>query len=246
MPEAWGWLFAGLAAVLVGLSKTGFPAAGILFVPLMAQVFPAKESVGALLPLLIMADFWALYYYRRAAKIQLLLKLFPGVAMGITLGSFILSRLNDVTLKPVLGALILALIILDLFRQRHGLHHITQSPLLVHCIGIAAGITTTVGNAAGPVVGLYFLILGLKKEEFMGTSAWLFLIMNCSKFPIFISLDIIHPHTLLFALAMLPCIMIGAMTGRRVLNLLPQKIFNACIIFLSTAVALSFILNYFW
>ena len=52
------------AAVLVGLTKTGVPGLGILIVPLMAAVFPAKSSVGVLLPMLLMGDVFAATDYR--------------------------------------------------------------------------------------------------------------------------------------------------------------------------------------
>ena len=48
-----------LTATLVGIAKTGVSGLAILVVPLIAMVFPAKESVGALLPLLIAGDILA-------------------------------------------------------------------------------------------------------------------------------------------------------------------------------------------
>ncbi len=53
------WICGVCAAMLVGFSKTGVPGLGILIVPLMVHVFPGKVSAGALLPLLIFGDFFA-------------------------------------------------------------------------------------------------------------------------------------------------------------------------------------------
>ena len=66
-------------ALLVGFSKTGMPGAGLSAVALMAEAFPddAKLSVGAILPLLIVGDLFAISYYRRHADWQRLLQLFP-------------------------------------------------------------------------------------------------------------------------------------------------------------------------
>ena len=57
-----------LTAILVGVAKTGVSGMAILVVPLIAMVFPAKESVGALLPMLIAGDVLAVIYYRRHAQ----------------------------------------------------------------------------------------------------------------------------------------------------------------------------------
>ena len=52
----WHWLFIQLIAGVIAISKAGIPGLGILAVPLMAQVFEARSSVGMLLPMLIVAD----------------------------------------------------------------------------------------------------------------------------------------------------------------------------------------------
>ena len=46
-------------------------------------------------------------------------------------------------------------------------------------------------NAAGPIAQLYLLVMGLPKYAFIGTSAWLFLIVNVCKIPFMIDLGII-------------------------------------------------------
>ena len=40
-------------------------------------------------------------------------------------------------------------------------------------------------NAAGPIAQLYLLVMGLPKYAFIGTSAWLFLIVNICKIPFY-------------------------------------------------------------
>ena len=57
------WAVAFLCAMLVGFAKTGIGGVGILVVPLMAGIFPPMASVGILLPMLCIADFFAVKYY---------------------------------------------------------------------------------------------------------------------------------------------------------------------------------------
>ena len=49
-----------LSAWLIGLSKSGVPGAAMVTVPLMADQFGAKVSVGLILPTLITGDICAL------------------------------------------------------------------------------------------------------------------------------------------------------------------------------------------
>jgi uncharacterized membrane protein YfcA len=81
-----------VAALFVGLTKTGVPGLGILIVPLMAMLFPAKQSVGALLLMLIVGDMFAVTYYRKYTQWDRLWGLFPAVAVGIAAGALTLSR----------------------------------------------------------------------------------------------------------------------------------------------------------
>jgi uncharacterized membrane protein YfcA len=71
-----------MAALLVGFTKTSVGGVGILAVLLMALAIPGKASPGVLLPMLIVADIFAVIYYRRHCNWGILLKLFPMTAVG--------------------------------------------------------------------------------------------------------------------------------------------------------------------
>ena len=58
-----GWVVVSLCAIMVGITKTGIPGLGILVVPLMAIAIPARQSVGVLLGILILADLFAIVYH---------------------------------------------------------------------------------------------------------------------------------------------------------------------------------------
>ncbi len=57
MPDLslWYWSLAILAAFGIGISKSGFAGVSLLHVSIFAELFSARESTGALLPLLIVA-----------------------------------------------------------------------------------------------------------------------------------------------------------------------------------------------
>jgi hypothetical protein len=229
-----------LAAVLVGLSKTGVPGAAIPAVLLVAEAFAGEEnlSVGALLPMLLAGDCFAVGYYRRHAQWNRLGRLLPYVALGMIPGAAVLKYVNHGQFRLILGWLVLVLLGLEICRRRFNWTDVPRRWWFVATMGVLAGFGTTVGNAAGPVMGIYLISQGLRKEQFMGTAAWFFFIVNTGKLPIYASLGRITPATLQFDLIMIPVVVIGALLGRRLFSVIPQRIFDPLVLALAGIAAL--------
>ncbi len=232
------WTLGICAGLLAGLAKTGMPGIGILAVPLVALVFPGKLSVGALLPLLIAADIFAVAWYRRHADWPRLLELFPCVIGGIAAGALVLHRMDDHAFRPFLGALILGLLLLELLRNRLGWTRIPHQRWFTIFSGSLAGFATTVGNVAGPIMNIYLIAKGMPKQNMMGTLAWYFLIFNCLKVPIYLGLGLINGETLRFDARMLPAVIAGAFLGRWIMGRISQRWFKIAVLGLAALAAL--------
>jgi len=89
------WLICSVCALMVGLTKTGIPGLGVLITPLLILVVPPRQSLGLMLPMLMMADVFAVAYYRRHAVWRHLIRLLPWAVTGILMGYGILGRVND-------------------------------------------------------------------------------------------------------------------------------------------------------
>ncbi|RKN82266.1 sulfite exporter TauE/SafE family protein [Paenibacillus ginsengarvi] len=229
---------------MTGFSKTGVPGAGIFGVALMATVFPAKQSVGMLLPMLITADIVAVSYYRRAVVWKHLIVLIPWVLAGIVIGFFVMDHIGDGQLSVMLGVLILSLLLLHLVRdklERKLNYPFTQSVYFQAVLGVLAGFTTMVGNAAGAIMTIYLLSKGLQKKEFIGTGAWFFLAVNLIKVPFTVYLGLITADTLVFTTWMAVPILLGTWAGIRLVPRIPQKWFAALILLLTFLGALRLI-----
>ena len=237
------YLFGFAAALLVGLSKTGVPGVAIPAILLMTEAFSGNEklSVGALLPLLIVGDVIAVRIYREHADWNRLCRLFPYVVAGMIPGVLVLLLVENEHFKTVLGWIVLPLLLLEIARQVAGWTAVPARRWFTALAGLLAGFGTTVGNAAGPVMSVYLISQGLPKERFMGTWAWFFLIANLSKVPIFGALGIITATTLGFDLVVVAMVLVGALVGRRVFLLIPQRLFNALVLVLAAVAALRLI-----
>ena len=233
------WLSA-LAALLVGFSKTGLPGAAIPAVALMAEAFreDTKLSVGAMLPILLVGDSFALAYYRRHAHWARLWELFPYVLAGMVPGYLVLWLTPGDALRVLLGVIILGLLAVQVARQWLGWQPLPDRRWLVGTTGLLTGFGTTVGNAAGPVMSIFLVSQRLDKHEFLGTAGWFFFLVNFSKIPLFVALGMITPQTLRLDALLVPVVVLGALTGVLVVRRIPQRAFNTLVLVLAGLAAL--------
>jgi hypothetical protein len=241
------WVFFVLAALVVGITKTGIPGIGILAVVLLAAGMEnAKESVGFLLPLLIMGDVFAVAYYRRHAQWRHLVRLLPAALVGIGIGFFLMDAVTPELLRPVIGGIALLLLGLDFWWRLGNAERTLPAHWAVAApVGVAAGVTTMLANAAGPLIVIYFLAMRFEKRRFIGTAAWYFLLLNTVKVPLFLAQDppLITGASFRANLALLPAVLGGAVAGVFVLTRLPQRWFVVVVKVLTLAAAVKLIFS---
>jgi uncharacterized membrane protein YfcA len=243
--QPWQWALAALGAVFIGLSKTGIAGLGILSVTLFSSVFPARGSVGLVLVLLISADVVAVAFYRRHAVWSHLLRLFPFTIAGVILGYLAVGRIDEAGMRRLIGAILAVLGTVQLVQSLRPKGGELRPRGLAYAagMGLAAGFTTMVANAAGPIMILYLLAMGLPKMEFVGTGAWYFLLMNLFKVPFSWSLGLINPASLRVDLILAPFAWAGALSGRRLLPHIPQRAFELSALVLTLAASLRMLLT---
>jgi uncharacterized membrane protein YfcA len=231
---------------MVGFSKTGVPGLGVLIVPLMTDVFPAdaKLAMGALLPMLLTGDVFAVTYYRKHVHWDRLWALFPFVAAGMVPGLLLLMRIEGDKLKPLLGFVILPLVVLEVLRRKYKWERVPQYWWFTASMGALAGFATAVGNVAGPVMAIYLLSRGLSKKEFVGTGAWFYFIVNLLKIPFYVYDKMITQATLTFNAWALPVILVGVFLGFKALPRVPRKWFDGAILVLAFFAALRLVLSF--
>jgi uncharacterized membrane protein YfcA len=235
-----GWFVVALCAFLVGVTKTGIPGIGILVVPLMATVVPARESVGLLLGILILGDLFAAGYHRRNAKWGHVIRLLPATFAGIVTGYFGLRVVTNKQLAPIIGVIVLIMLAVNYWRTRakNKEASIPTQRWFALALGFTAGVTTMMANAAGPVMAVYLLAMRLPKFAFVGTAAWFFFIVNWLKVPFSAKLALMTPASVKLNLMMLPAIAIGAVVGIFFLKRIPQRAFTAVVQILAAAAAI--------
>jgi len=219
----------------MGVSKTGVPGASILAVVLMAEAFRdnAAFSVGALMPVLLVGDVFAVSLYAKDTAWSGLLRLFPYVALGLISGAFLLRYVQGNDLRPVLGGLIVLMFGLEVYRRYRGENHTPHAWWFLLLTGWLAGFSTMVGNAAGPVMTMYLLSQDLPKARFMGTCAVFFFTVNLLKTVPMAWVGMITLDTFRFALFAIPMTFIGLALGRFLFCRMSQQVFDTVALLLA-------------
>ncbi|MEV7955351.1 sulfite exporter TauE/SafE family protein [Streptomyces sp. NPDC088141] len=230
------------ASALVGFSKSAVSGANTISPAVFAAVLPARESTGALLPILIAGDVLAVLIHRRHAHWPTLLRLFPAVAVGVVAGTAFMVWADDAAVRTSIGATLLFMAGVAIRRRRPaatGREAAEESGepttrgsggFKARSYGVLGGFTTMVAKAGGPVMSLCLLSAGFRKLGFLGTSAWFFLIVNTSKVPFSVGLGLIDAQSLLLDACMLLFVLPGAFIGRRCVDRINQRLFEQLVI----------------
>ncbi len=228
------WVLALSAAFVVGISKAGIKGVAIINVTLMALAFGAKESTGLVVPLLIFADVFAVVYYNRHTQWRYIIRFLPWILAGILIGVYIGMDLEEDTFKIAMAIIILGSVFMMYWWDRKKSKRVPTHWTFAGFIGILAGITTMIGNLAGAFSNIFFLAMRLPKNEFIGTAAWLFLIINVFKLPFHIwSWGTITPETLLINLKLAPGVLIGLYVGVRLVKIIKEDFYRKMIMVLT-------------
>ncbi len=226
------WLLCAAVAVCGGMAKTGFSGMGTVALVLVALVLPARESTGALLTILIVADTYAVFAFHRHANWRVVLRLLPPAFLGIVIGWLVMPLVPSEWFRPLLGGITLGLIgLLLVQRALPGLAMVvSEHPAVGWLAGLTGGVTTMVANAAGPIMAIYLLACRLPKMELVGTGAWFFFVVNVSKVPFSAALGLINGQSLLLTLVLAPLVAAGAFFGKWLLGRINQALFEALLI----------------
>lgn len=243
--STWAIVALLVAGLLVGVAKTALSGVGAISVALFAAVLPARESTGAILPLLMLGDVVGVAMYRRHADWPRLLRLFPAVGLGVLAGVGFVAVADDTVMRRTIGAVLLILVTVALWNRRRPVPDPGPTAAADQVVvrprtgrprasaaghGLMAGFTTMVANAAGPVMSLYLLSAKLDMLRFLGTMAWFFALVNLFKLPFSIGLGLITPDSLVLNAALVPALLIGALAGRWLILRIDQALFERLVI----------------
>ncbi len=227
-------LLVAAVAFLIGLSKGGLGGtAGALATPLLALVLPADEVIGLILPILMLADIFAVALHWGHWNRKLVLLLIPGALVGVLIGTVLITNAPTETLRTLLGIIVLIFALYKIFEKRI-LRTLEYKSRDWHGIvaGTITGFSSALAHTGGPPVSIYLLMQEVSPRVFIATSALFFFILNWIKVPFYFYADLFDFETLKQIAWILPLVPIGVVTGRWLARRFDRSTFEQIIVVL--------------
>jgi uncharacterized protein len=207
------YALAALAAFLVGLSKGGLPAIGMLAVPLMSLAMAPLQATVLLLPIYVISDVMGVWLYRRDFSAPHLRILIPAGILGVLVGWLTASMVSDRAITLMIGLMGVA------FCLNVWLRDSSQQPARpLHRVkgwfwGTLAGFTSFISHAGAPPFQVYMLPQKLPKTAFAGTATLFFAVVNAAKILPYQNLRPYSADMLHSAALLIPFALAGAVAG---------------------------------
>lgn len=235
------FLVAAPAVAFAGISKGGFGSgAAFAATPLLALVVEPDLALGFMLPLLLVIDAATLKPYWRAWSGREARLLVLGALPGMALGAAFLGAANPDILRLLLGVISLAFVVWHagklggwIPQPRHPLSATTGL-----MSGAAAGFTSFVSHAGGPVVAIYLLAKGLSKTAYQATTVIVFAAINLLKLAAYAGMGLVSAETLWAGLPLVPAALLGAWIGVKAHRAIPERLFFGIVLVLLTLTGL--------
>jgi uncharacterized membrane protein YfcA len=206
------FVLAGLACLLVGLSKGGLPTVGMLAVPILSLYMSPVKAAVLLLPIYIISDVVSVWLYRKDFSASNLKILIPAGVLGVFIGWLTASFTSDTAVKLMIGCMGVGFCLSTWLRRTP---QAKQAVSLKKGLfwGTMAGFTSFISHAGGPPFQIYVLPQRLPKVQFAGTATLLFAVINAAKI---LPYQLLQPYAyddLLRAANLIPFALLGTVIG---------------------------------
>jgi uncharacterized protein len=235
------WVLAGLAAVMVGLSKGGLPAVGLLSVPLMALVMSPVMAAGLLLPIYVVSDVFGLWAYRRSYDSRVLAIMVPAMTIGVAFGWATASMVSEAWVTLLVGG-VGAAFAMNLLIRRGSVKAAKTADVLPGMFwGGLAGFTSFVSHAGGPPYQVYVLPLKQEKAVFAGTATIAFACINAIKLIPYYALGQLSVSNLKVAAMLAVPASLAVFAGVRLVKVIPEQLFFKLVTWALLAISIKLI-----
>ena len=220
------WAVAILAVFIVGLSKSGLVGSmGMVAVPMLALVMPARDATGMMLPVLLAMDAIAIWIYRKEANWHVLRIMLPGALVGTILGWLLWSVVTDAQVLLAVGIITVLFMLDALLPIRKRLPDTPPSRGWGAFWGAGAGLTSFISHTGGPPYQIYTLPLGMTPTVYSATTAFFFAIVNTLKLAPFWFLGTLSVSNLELSAALIPFGLVGVGIGVYLVRRISTKAF---------------------
>ncbi len=221
-----------ISGLLFGIFGFGYALVSISLLPFLIGVKIAIPMVALQVPFF---QGFMLYRLRRHVNIRLVLPLVLGLILGTPLGVYLLHILSEVTIRKLLGSMILLHSVWSIRRASPAAKLIDNNTwgLLA---GFLSGVIGGAILASGPIVMVYLTLRGLSKERLKGSFLVWSMAQACLLIPFYALSGILTSKVFLWGLITVPFASLGVLIGIRLFNRLNEQAFYRLIIIFLTVI----------
>jgi hypothetical protein len=232
-----------LIGLMIGFGKAGVAGTTGPFVTVLtALVFPADVALGLLLPMLIVADGFAMAAYWRRWDMTPLRRLLLAAVIGIAIGTITINSVDETVLRRLIALSILAFA--ALFVLTHGARMpVTAERPWAFAAGTTSGFVSTVAHSGGPPIVAYLMSTKTEPVRLVGTTVIYFTVVNLIKVPGYFLAGLFDGQLILSTAPAWISVPLGIALGKRLVHKINTALFERLILILLVAGALVLFLS---
>ena len=220
------WIIAVFAAITVGLGKGGLPVIASLAVPSLSLFMSPISAAGLLLPVYIVSDIFALFFYRKDFNSKILKISILGMTIGVLIGWATANIVIEWVVTIIIGLMGVIFALNQIFKnqiQNIKAIKINQTKGIFWCS--IAGFTSFISHNGGPPWQIFTLPLNLSKSVFVGTSVIVFSYCNALKLVPYFFLGQINLESLKITCYLAIPASIAVFVGVKIIKLISGNVF---------------------
>lgn len=214
--DPWFYAVAIPAVISMGIAKAGIGGTGGLATPLMALAVTVPQAAAILLPIICVADIFAVWAYRRTWHKKNLKIMIPSATVGIIFGTLSFKYLDPSAIKILIGiiAVVFALVQFLGYMSKKEAKPPTKPKIGKGGFWCSiCGFTSFVAHSGAPPLNVYMIPQRLDKTTYMGTLAIFYAYVNYAKIVPYWWLGQFHLTNLSTSIILLPIVPVGILLG---------------------------------
>lgn len=224
-----------VTGLMIGFGKAGVAGTlGPFVTVLMALVLPADVALGLLLPMLIVADGFAMAAYWRRWDLRALRRLLVAAVIGIAIGTVTINLVDEAVLRRLIAVSILAFAALFVLTRGARIPVAAEWPWAV-AAGTTSGFVSTVAHSGGPPIVAYLMSTKTEPVRLVGTTVAYFTAVNLIKVPGYFYAGLFDGQLILFTAPAWIFVPLGIVLGKRLVHRINTVLFERMILILLVA-----------
>jgi uncharacterized membrane protein YfcA len=234
------FLLALLAEIIGTISGFG---SSILFVPLASLVLDFKVVLGITAVFHVFSNLSKIYLFQKGIDKKIALKLGIPAILFVTLGAWLTNFIPQKEIELGMNVIIFLLAIYMISG-----HHkqIKESNTNLYLGGTLSGFFAGLIGTGGAIRGITLAAFNLEKDAFIATSAIIDMGVDVSRAGVYIASGYFQREHVILIPFLIIISIAGSYVGKRILNYIPEKVFQYIVLGVILLTSLMQGVKYFW